>query len=182
MLKTMDNKIALLVIYNHRYDKNIPRINQVYANRFSYVYHIVPFYDGDLENVIPVYDNSFQFQGYISQAYQHLKGKGFTHFVCVADDMVINPQLNEHNFFELSGIDEDACFVHELRDLRDVHRRWFHIGNAIRLRPSNGIIFPHGLCRNGHTNPCEDAQKKCYYDIDVSYGIESFSESISPIR
>ena len=140
MLKTMDNKIALLVIYNHRYDKNIPRINQVYANRFSYVYHIVPFYDGDLENVIPVYDNSFQFQGYISQAYQHLKGKGFTHFVCVADDMVINPQLNEHNFFELSGIDEDACFVHELRDLRDVHRRWFHIGNAIRFS-----IFNRGL-------------------------------------
>lgn len=136
----METKIALLIIYNHRYDKNISRIEQIYAGRFSHLYHIVPFYDGDIENVIPVYDNSFQFQGYISQAYQHLKNKGFTHFVCVADDMVINPRLNEQNFFQLSGIDEDACFVHELRDLRDVRRRWFHIGNAIRFS-----IFNRGL-------------------------------------
>ena len=136
----MNTKIALLVIYNHRYDKNISRINEIYANRFSNIYHIMPFYDGDIENVIPVYDSSFQFQGYISQAFQHLKNKGFSHFVCVADDMVINPRLNEQNFFQLSGIDEDACFVHELRDLRDVRRRWFHIGNAIRFS-----IFNRGL-------------------------------------
>lgn len=136
----MNTKIALLVIYNHRYDKNISRINEIYANRFSNIYHIMPFYDGDIENVIPVYDSSFQFQGYISQAFQHLKNKGFSHFVCVADDMVINPHLNEQNFFQLSGIDEDACFVHELRDLRDVRRRWFHIGNAIRFS-----IFNRGL-------------------------------------
>ena len=136
----MNTKIALLVIYNHRYDKNIYRINEIYANRFSNIFHIMPFYDGDIENVIPVYDSSFQFQGYISQAFQHLKNKGFSHFVCVADDMVINPRLNEQNFFQLSGIDEDACFVHELRDLRDVRRRWFHIGNAIRFS-----IFNRGL-------------------------------------
>ena len=136
----MNTKIALLVIYNHRYDKNIHRINEIYANRFSNIYHIMPFYDGDIENVIPVYDSSFQFQGYISQAFQHLKNKGFSHFVCVADDMVINPRLNEQNFFQLSGIAEDACFVHELRDLRDVRRRWFHIGNAIRFS-----IFNRGL-------------------------------------
>ncbi len=136
----MNTKIALLVIYNHRYDKNISRINEIYANRFSNIFHIMPFYDGDIENVLPVYDSSFQFQGYISQAFQHLKNKGFSHFVCVADDMVINPRLNEQNFFQLSGIDEDACFVHELRDLRDVRRRWFHIGNAIRFS-----IFNRGL-------------------------------------
>ena len=136
----MDTKIALLVIYNHRYDKNIPRIEQIYKGRFSHIYHIVPFYDGVQENVIPVYECSFQFQGYISQAYQHIKDKGFTHFVAVADDMLINPKLNENTFFELSGIDREACFVHELRDLRDVRRRWFHIGGAIRFS-----LFNRGL-------------------------------------
>lgn len=136
----METKIALLVLYNHRYDKNISRIDDIYKNRFSHIYHLVPFYDGNLEHVIPVYENSFQFQSYISQAYTHLQSKGFTHYVVVADDMTINPKLNENNFFQLSGIDTDACFIHELRDLRDIHRRWFHIGSAIRFS-----VFNRGL-------------------------------------
>lgn len=34
----METKVALLVIYNHRYDKNIVRVKQIYAKRFSYIY------------------------------------------------------------------------------------------------------------------------------------------------
>ena len=129
----MDTKIALLIIYNHRYDKNISRINQIYLGRFEHIYHIMPFYDGELENVIPVYDNSFQFQGYICQAYQHLKDKGFTHFVAVADDMVINPALNASNFFELTGIDYNSCFIHELNDSVTVNKKWWHTKDIIRF-------------------------------------------------
>ncbi len=54
----MEKKLALLVVYNHRYDKNIPVIDKIYQNRFSHVFHLVPFYDGEQENVIPVYDLS----------------------------------------------------------------------------------------------------------------------------
>ena len=129
----MNNKIALLIIYNHRYDKNISRLNEIYANRFTYIYHIVPFYDGELDNVIPVYDNSFQFQGYISQAYQHIKDKGFTHYVIVADDMMINPILNETNFFERTGIGEDYCFIHELKDYETIHKTWWHLKDLIQF-------------------------------------------------
>ena len=43
----METKVALLVIYNHRYDKNIVRVKQIYAKRFSYIYHVMPFYDGN---------------------------------------------------------------------------------------------------------------------------------------
>ena len=136
----METKIAFLIIYNHRYDKNIPRINEIYAGRFSHIYHIVPFYDGNCENVIPVFDNSFQFQGYISQAYQHLKERGFTHFVCVADDMVINPILDENNFFEVSGIANDACFTHKFNDITKINRRWYHTKDAVRFS-----VFNRGL-------------------------------------
>ncbi|MDD2205616.1 MAG: hypothetical protein PHU62_09970 [Bacteroidales bacterium] len=31
------NKIALLVLYNHRYDKNIPIIEKIYEGKFSYL-------------------------------------------------------------------------------------------------------------------------------------------------
>ena len=133
----MNTKIALLIIYNHRYDKNISRINQIYAGRFEYIYHVVPFYDGDIENVIPVYDNSFQFQGYISQAFQHLKGKGFSHYIAVADDMVINPSLDEHNFFELSGIARNVCFSHNFNDITKINRKWYHTKDAVRFSVFN---------------------------------------------
>lgn len=58
----METKVALLVIYNHRYDKNIVRVKQIYAKRFSYIYHVMPFYDGNDLDVIPVFESSYCFQ------------------------------------------------------------------------------------------------------------------------
>ena len=118
------NKTALLVIYNHRFDKNIPRIDQLYEGRFSDVYHIVPFYDGCQDNVIPVYECSFQFQGYISQAYTHLRGKGYTHFFVVADDMIINPALDENNYLERIGLGNDDCYIDYITPLQELKTAW----------------------------------------------------------
>lgn len=67
--KNVDMKIALLVLYNHRYDKNIPRIEKLYEGKFSHIFHLMPFYDGDHPNVFPVYESSYYFQSYIAQAY-----------------------------------------------------------------------------------------------------------------
>ena len=88
----METKTALLVIYNHRFDTNISRINKLYSHRFSNVFHIMPFYDGKEPNVIPVFDSSYCFSGYIAQAYSHLRTLGFTHFFIIADDLILNPQ------------------------------------------------------------------------------------------
>lgn len=72
----METKVALLVVYNHRYDKNIARMRELYAKRFSHIYHIMPFYDGQKQDVIPVYESSYCFSGYLSQAYTHIGDKG----------------------------------------------------------------------------------------------------------
>lgn len=107
----MKTKIALLIVYNHRYDKNIPILNNIYKNRFSNIFHLVPFYDGDVENIIPVYDNSHYFQNYIAQAYTHLRKQNFSHFYLVADDMIINPQLDENNLHDKLGLAYDECYL-----------------------------------------------------------------------
>lgn len=125
------NKVALLIIYNHRFDRNIPILNKIYEGRFSHVFHIVPFYDGDEENVIPVYESSYQFSGYVSQAYTHLKGKGFTHYFVVADDMVINPILNEVNLWEETGILEDNCYIIGLVSFQNMKKRWIRTIEAL---------------------------------------------------
>lgn len=110
--------IALAIIYNHRYDKNIPILDDIYKDRFTHVFHIVPFYDGDRENVIPVYEHSFYFQGYIAQASRELKAKGdFEHFMFVGDDVLLHPDLNENNYKEFFKIGKEDTFITFMRDL-----------------------------------------------------------------
>lgn len=132
----METKVALLVIYNHRYDKNIVQVRQIYAKRFSHIYHIMPFYDGDELDVISVYESSYCFSGYISQAYMHLRGKGFTHFLIVADDMILNPVISESSIWAELGIgycdsyiDEIVCFQHGGK------RWWRRIIDALDYTP-----------------------------------------------
>lgn len=131
----METKIALLVVYNHRFDKNIKRVDNLYNDKFSYIYHIVPFYDNIIDNVnvIPVYESSWYFQGYIAQAYTHLRDKKFTHFLVIADDLLLNPLINEVNLWDKIGIDFDDCFMPSTPILIQTTKRyWGHSWEAIK--------------------------------------------------
>lgn len=121
----MNTKIALLVVYNHRFDKNIERVNQLYAHRFSHIFHIMPFYDGECPNVIPVYESSYCFSGYLAQAYAHLRRGGFTHFFVIADDMIINPAINEHSLWEKIGLDYQDVYIDEIVCFQNGGKRWW---------------------------------------------------------
>ena len=127
-----ETKIALLVIYNHRFDKNIARVESLYKNRFSNIFHIMPFYDGDVENVIPVYESSYYFQGYVAQAYTHLKRKGFSHFFIIADDLILNPSVSESNIFEKMGIDSDSCWIGgDKIEFQNLEIEWSRLSEAL---------------------------------------------------
>ena len=96
-------KVCLVVIFNHRYDKNLNRIRKLYAGRFSAIRFLVPFYDGTDKDVITVYDSSYQFQGFVAQARERLMNEGFEYYFFIADDLILNPAINENNFLtELS--------------------------------------------------------------------------------
>jgi hypothetical protein len=103
--------VALIIIFNHRFDQNIPKLNEIYGNRFSQIYHLVPFYDGDLPNVIPVFENSFYFQGYIPQSKHILKNIDCTHFVFIGDDLILHPKINESNILTELNISENGAFL-----------------------------------------------------------------------
>ena len=72
--------VALIIIYNHRYDKNISVLEKLYNSRFSDIYHLVPFYDGNKTNVIPVYENSFYFQNYVAQGLKSYFNEKYKHY------------------------------------------------------------------------------------------------------
>lgn len=158
------NEVVILIIYNHRYDKNISRLEEFYKGRFANVFHVVPFYDGKQENVISVYESSHYFSGYISQAYTQLKDKGFTHFFVVADDMIINPNLNENNLWQQMGIGISDCYMDDLLILQDQTEYWSHIVKAMDY-----VVAKNGVEISGII-PTRQEAERCFDRYNLSYG------------
>lgn len=118
----MDSKVALIFVFNHRFDKNIEKLEEIYKGRFSNIYHLVPFYDGEKENVIAVFENSYHFQGYLTQGFKHYFKEQFLHYLFIADDLILNPDINENNYqqyFKLSAKDSFISEVYSLHNIND---------------------------------------------------------------
>ena len=163
------SKIALLIVYNHRYDKNIPVLEKLYEGRFDHVFHIIPFYDGDKENVIPVYESSWYFSGYISQAYSHIRKQGFTHYFIVADDMILNPEITQENIFVKMGLKEDECFLDYLHIMQELDWRW-HQMRAMQYRVKQRGVEISGILPDKETAKAQLAK----------YGIPYTAISVKP--
>jgi hypothetical protein len=118
------NKVRLIILYNHRYDKNIPVLEEIYHKRFHAIYHLVPFYDGDRENVIPVYGRSIFFESYIAQGFKSFYNPDVSHYLFVADDMMLNPQITEDSYLDFFEISENQSFIPHLKPLHQLNKFW----------------------------------------------------------
>ncbi|MCI8626008.1 MAG: hypothetical protein HFI40_06970 [Lachnospiraceae bacterium] len=106
----MRAKICLVIIFNHRYDQNIDILEKIYKGRFEAIYYLVPFYDGKKENVIPVYESSFQFQGYVAQGWKEFYRETYSHYLFIGDDLILNPSINQENFFEYFKMKPESSY------------------------------------------------------------------------
>ena len=127
-------KVALIIIYNHQYNKNIEILEEIYGERFSNIYHLVPFYTGEKRNVIPVYENSYYFQGYIAQGYKSFYNSDYDHYLFVADDLILNPIINERNYLEYLKLSDKTCFLPGFIILHEREKWWQRVGEAFRYR------------------------------------------------
>lgn len=125
------NKVCLVIIFNHRFDKNISKIKSLYKDKFSNIVMLVPFYDGQEEGVIPVYESSYQFPGYLIQAYEKLVKIDADRYVFSGDDVLLNPELTENNIIQELGMSEKKAFI---RSISKLNRRgsfgWAHAFNS----------------------------------------------------
>ncbi len=112
--KQLVNQVALIIIYNHRYDTNIDILEKLYKNRFTDIFHLMPFYDGDKPNVISVYENSYYFQGYIAQGLRSYFNENYEYYFFIADDLILNPIINEKNYKEIFKLDTETSFIPHL--------------------------------------------------------------------
>lgn len=125
-------KICLVIVFNHRYDKNIPILRKIYGERFSTIRFLVPFYenketnrmDGEVDNnleVIPVYESSYQFQGFFAQAREQLLATDADYFLTIADDLLLNPGINEANVLSELSLEDGECLITEHYPMRTFH-------------------------------------------------------------
>jgi hypothetical protein len=120
----MKEEVVLIIIYNHRYDENIEILERLYKKRFSNIFHLIPFYNGEKSNVISVYENSHFFQGYIAQGFHQYFKKEFSHYLFIADDLILNPVITEINYKEYFKLDGKTSFVPELVTLHERETFW----------------------------------------------------------
>lgn len=113
----MRTKAGLIIIFNHKFEKNLAKLRKLYSNRFSYIRFLVPFYNGNDEDVICVYENSFQFQGYLAQAYPLFNNKNLTHYLIIGDDLILNPLLKEDNLDVFLKVQEKDSYFEEFTPL-----------------------------------------------------------------
>jgi hypothetical protein len=126
------SKPCLIIIFNHRYDKNIPVLEKIYSSRFSHIYFLVPFYNGNHPNTIPVYESSHYFQSFFAQGYHRFFREDFTHYIFLGDDCLLNPSVNEHNFIEQTGLSEITDFIPEFIEFHTLKEGgWWQTKKAI---------------------------------------------------
>ena len=157
-------KISLVIIYNHNFEANVPVLNRVYSGRFSHVWHVMPFYRGSDDNVIGVYENSYYFGGYVSQALHRFETNDVSHYLFVPDDMILNPRLNEGNLLQnLSMADGDA-FISNFKLMNDEHlMNWW-----AALPSLMGLLVRSNSCEwRGHL-PSEERAREMFQGMGMN--------------
>ncbi len=102
---------CLVIIFNHRYEDNIVKVRELYRERFSRIVMLMPFYNGTDPDIIPVYESSFQFEGYLIQAYEKLMKIDAENYIFIGDDVCLHPELSEGKINQMLGFQGKKVFV-----------------------------------------------------------------------
>jgi len=168
----MPSKIPLIIIYNHKFEENIAILESIYAPRFSKIFHLMPFYRGKKTNVIPVYENSFYFQGYVAQAFKHFFDPENTHYLFISDDLLLNPGISETNIPQHFQIDSAANFIPELIELykRPLDQFWSRMRLAYEYKPNKeGVEIANEI-------PSYNEALKKFQNLSLSIGPLKFAQ------
>ncbi len=129
---TSDFRFCLVVVFNHRFEGNLPLLRALYRGRFSTVRFLVPFYRGEDRDVVPVFESSATFQGYFAQARRHLAAEGISHYVFVADDLLLDPAINETNLHVYLRLRPGGGYTKYLEPFSSLTSRWTHFNRTLR--------------------------------------------------
>ncbi|QNE32451.1 hypothetical protein F1C10_11180 [Sphingomonas sp. NBWT7] len=133
-MDTTPSSLTAVFLFNHRFEKNIDKLERIYKDRFSTRKYIMPFASRNDNQVTRVYETSWNFSGHIAQAGPSITVPGTTHYVVIADDLILNPQLNEHNLLDKLGLAADAAYIKSLASVDTLRYKWWRaFGETLNL-------------------------------------------------
>lgn len=124
------HSIKLVVIFNHNYEQNIPTLDALYANQFADRCYLVPFSKSGRSNVIRVNEGGRTFSGHVAQAYAALKSPEATHYLFIADDLLLNPSLSSSNLHQRLQLRPDEAYIKNLAPISRAYYLWL-FGNRV---------------------------------------------------
>lgn len=130
-LNEFSKETCFVVVFNHKYTQNIAKLEQLYRGRFNDIFYLVPFYDGNEPNIISVYESSYRFQGFFAQSYKGLFHEKYSHYIFIADDLILNPRLNNTNIFKELKLKVNSGYIKQLMALSDVSFEWGHMAQTL---------------------------------------------------
>ena len=136
-------RICLSFIFNHQYEKNIDKLREIYGDRFSTIKYLSPFSTfNDDQEVIPIYETSINFQGYIAQSFKYLP-KDYDYYIFCADDLLLNPEFNQNNILDRLNCNESS-YIKYLNPI------WEHSFSWHKFVECND--YPNDGCNIDHSN------------------------------
>ncbi len=130
---------CLVLIFNHRYEANLPVLRKIYGDRFSKLLFLMPFSRSREPDVIGVAGNSYEFNLFVSQAAETLSRQDCSHFVFAGDDLLLNPILDETNLLEALELGPEDGHIRRLRTIHD-YGEWVHSLNGFyAMRNTAGV-------------------------------------------
>jgi hypothetical protein len=150
-------KLCLVIVFNHRFDKNLPILRKYYGSKFSEIRFLMPFAD-DLEesetDVISVHFSSYLYQGFFGEARKKLGQIDCDGYVVVGDDLLLNPSLHQENLHQKMELPRGDAYTKSLASLYDAPLSWSRNRITYRALFADGLEW-HRLLPNR-----EDALKR----------------------
>jgi len=125
------SKICLSFVFNNQFENNIPKLRELYDDRFSTIRYLSPFSRSQNIGIVPVFETSMHFQGYFAQAFAHLP-KDCEYYVFCGDDLILNPCLNESNLINALNCD-DSAYIKYLNPVWEHSFAWHKFEECIRF-------------------------------------------------
>lgn len=151
-----EGRASAVFIFNHRFERNLDKLDAMYGARFPKRTYLMPFARSDRVDVCRIQETSWHFSGHVAQGAASFVDGEATHYVFISDDLVVNPRLDAGNIVRELGLDATSGYIKSLAPLDSLRYDWHRALPASVALRRNG----DGFDWRAELPPVEEANAK----------------------
>lgn len=150
-------RAAAVFIFNHKFEKNISKLEAMYEGRFDNRQYVMPFASTDDARTIRVFETGRNFSGHVAQAGGRLvRDPAITHYAFISDDLILNPRLGQDDLVDALGLGPRTGFIKSITSSDSLRYSWPWSGEVATSLYKFGRSFDW----RSELPPAADAQSK----------------------